>query len=214
MFPDSWQDTRDFNFLIIKLSVPAAHAQFQLKDVIQSSCEKDVGQEIHWADNLTSKYFCSWICPGIEGACMSSPTSELLTFSENLKHWRLGCQHTVEPSKHILQQDADQHQAAPTWAAWKRAVPSWFSLALIQLGEIKNCPEVVAQNPKVYFPRKNKYFLMCTINPSWVKSCQCKNWGSKFPGFTLLATEYLFVLNTIVFLLVNLRPGICHVWMS
>lgn len=127
---------------------------------------------------------------------------------------RLPTHQTIKPSKHIFQQDADQHQAAPTWAAWKWAVPSWFSLALIQLGEIKNRPEVVAQNPKVYFPRKNKYFLMCTINPSWVKSCQCKNWGSKFPGSTLLATEYLFVLNTIVLLLVNLRPGICHVWMS
>lgn len=165
-------------------------------------------------DNLTSKYFCSWTCIGIVDACMSSPTSELLTFSENLKHWRLGCQHTIEPSKHMFQQDEDQHWAASKWVALKWAVPSWFSLALIQLGEIKNRPEVVAPNPKVNFSRKYKCFLMCTINSSWVKSCQCKNWSSKFLGFSLLATQYLFVLNTIVFLLVNLRTCICSVWMS
>lgn len=178
---------------------------FSWKIDIKAHVDKDVGQEIHWMDNLIPKGLCSWTCIGIKDA-----ESELLTFSKNLKHWRWGCQHTTEPSKRTFQEDADQHQAAPQWVALEWEVPSWFSLALIQLGEIKISPEVVAPNPQVHLPRKNKCFPLCTINSSWVKSSWCKSWGSKFLGFT----QYLFVLNTMVFLLVNWRTGICSVWMS
>lgn len=211
LFLDRLQDTRNFNFLIIKAecatsTCPVSTERCNSKLMLIKMLVKKYTE---WTIYLSS--FCA---AGIEGACMSSPTSELLTFTENLKHWRSNYQHTIELSKHMFQQDADQHQAAPESVALKWAVPFWFSLALIQPGEIKNRPEAVAPNPKAYFPRKNKCFLMCTINPSGVKSWQCKSWGSKFPVFSLLATEYLFVLNSIVFLLVNLRACICSVWMS